>query len=141
VQQDIVAGEAEDIVDVVGLAPVHQVRAGEAGIAAHQDLDRRPGLPDASDDAFDGRLRALGAVDIAVTQLGQQEMRAAIDIQRQEAAVFVVAVEKAANLMAVSFHVRGVEVQGDPLGRGAVALGEQVDVQAPWSRFGCAVIL
>ena len=52
-QQAGVAGEAEDAVDPVGLAPGHQLVPGEAGIRPEQDLDARPAHADLGDDARD----------------------------------------------------------------------------------------
>ena len=48
--QALVAGEPEDVVDTVGFAPAHQRLAGEAGVGPQQDLDPRPARPDLGDD-------------------------------------------------------------------------------------------
>ena len=52
-------------------------------------------------------------------------MIAAEDVQREVAVVLVVAVEEAAELVAVDRVVGGVEVQDDPLGRPGVGLEEE----------------
>ena len=128
-QQVVVAGKTEDIIDAIGFAPVHQVGAGETGIAPDQNFDLGPVAADVSHHPFDRRLGTLGAIDVAVTEFGQQQMRATVDIQRQEAAVFVIAMKKSADLLAVGFDVGGVDVQHDPLRWGVVAGGEQIDIQ------------
>jgi hypothetical protein len=51
--QALVAGETEDVIDAVGLAPAHQRLAREARIGAQQDRDPRPARPDLGDDARD----------------------------------------------------------------------------------------
>ena len=48
-----VAGEAEDEVDAVRLAPGHQRLAGEAAVGAQQDPNPRPAGADLPDDARD----------------------------------------------------------------------------------------
>ena len=52
-------------------------------------------------------------------------MVAAEDVQRQVAVALVVAVEEAAELVAVDRVVGGVEVEHDPLGRSGVGLEEE----------------
>ena len=51
--QALVAGEAEEIVSPVGLAPRHELIPGKAGIRPQQDLDPRPTRADLADDALD----------------------------------------------------------------------------------------
>jgi hypothetical protein len=49
--QALVARQAEDVIDGVGLAPRHQLLPSKAGIRAQQDLHPRPTRPDLADDA------------------------------------------------------------------------------------------
>jgi hypothetical protein len=51
--QALVAGETEDVVDPVGLAPAHERLARVARIGPQQDLDLRPAAPDLADDPLD----------------------------------------------------------------------------------------
>ena len=51
--QALVAREAEDVIDAVGLAPAHQCIAGKARIRPQQDLDPWPARPNLGDDALD----------------------------------------------------------------------------------------
>jgi hypothetical protein len=71
------------------------------------------------------------------TALGQalglgcgQQMPTAEHVQRQVAVAVVIAVKEAALLMAVQRVIGGVEIEGDPLGRGLVRLEKEVDEQA-----------
>ena len=49
-REPLVARQAEDVIDPVRLAPGHQRLAGEAGVGAQHDLDRRPAGADLPDD-------------------------------------------------------------------------------------------
>ena len=51
-------------------------------------------VPDHRDDAPDLVARTPGAIDVGGSELGEQEMAAAEDIEGQETAVFVIAVEE-----------------------------------------------
>ena len=48
----LVAGQAEDVVDAVLLAPRHQLFAGETGIPAQEDFDVRPTVADMFNEAL-----------------------------------------------------------------------------------------
>ena len=93
-EQDIVARQAEDVIHGISLAPTHQVLAREAAVAAQQDVDVGPTFADHPDDAADLVARTPGAIDVGGSELGEQEMAAAEDIEGQETAVFVIAVEE-----------------------------------------------
>ena len=56
-------------------------------------------------------------------------MAVAEDVERQEAAVFVVAVEEGVLLAPVGLHVGGVDIEGDACGRRPVGVEEQGDEQ------------
>ena len=92
-EQDIVASQAEDVIHGISLAPAHQVLSREAAVAAQHD----------------------GAIDVGGSELGEQEMAAAEDIEGQETAVFVIAVEEGVLLAPVGLHVGGVDIEGDAL--------------------------
>ena len=128
-EQDIVARQAEDIVHGIALAPAHQVLAREAAVAAQQDVDVGPSFADHPDDAADLVARAPGAVDVGGSELGEQEMAAAEDVERQEAAVFVKAVEEGVLLAPMGLHVGGVDIEGDARGRCLVGVEKQGDEQ------------
>ena len=76
----------------------------------------------------------LRRVDVGRSQIGDQQMVAGEDVERQEAVVVVVAVEEASLLMAVHRIVGGVDVEHDLLGRrregGDIGL-DQNPVDAP----------
>ena len=116
-EQDLIARQAEDIGHGVALAPAHQVLAREAAVAAQQDVDVGPSFADHPDDAADLVARTPGAIDVGGSELGEQEMAAAEDIEGQETAVFVIAVEEGVLLAPVGLHVGGVDIEGDARGR------------------------
>lgn len=123
----LVAGRPADIVDMICLAPGHQLLAREAGIGAQQDAHMRPVGTDCGDDVrhlLDG---AGAGVDVRAAQLGGEQMAAAEDVERQVAIAAVVGVEEAALLAAVHGIVGGVEIEDDLLRRPAMRLEEEVD--------------
>ena len=61
--------------------------------------------------------------------LRAQEMAAAEDIEGQETAVFVIAVEEVVLLAPMGFHVGGVDIEGDARGRRLVGVEKQGDEQ------------
>ena len=125
-----IAGEAEDEVDPVCLAPGHQRLAGEAAVGAQQDPNPGPAGADLPDNARDLLKGAGRGVDVGAAQPGRQQVPAAEDVERQVAVGVVVAVEEAALLMPVQGNVGRVEVEDDlpgwPL---AVRLEEEIDEQ------------
>ena len=128
-EQDIVARQAEDVIHGVALAPAHQVLAREAAVAAQQDVDLGPAFPDHRDDAADLVARTPGAIDVVGSALGEQEMAAAEDIEGQEAAVFVLAVEEGVLLAPMGLHVGGVAIEDDARGWRLVGVEKQGDEQ------------
>ena len=68
------------------------------------------------DDPLELLQRPGRGVDVRGPQPGAEQVIAAEDVQRKIAVVLVVAVEEAAELMAVDRVVGGVEVEHDPLG-------------------------
>ena len=130
VDQALVAGEPEQVVDAFGFAPPHELVAGKAGIGPQQNLDPGPARSDLADDPLDFGQGAGRCVDIRAAKLGRQQVPAAEHVQRQIAVAVIVAVEEAALLVAVQRIVGGVEIEDDPLGRRLVRLEEQRDEQA-----------
>jgi len=88
-----VAGEAEEVIDPVRLAPRHQLVAGKARVGTQQDLHPATGVgapvapagPDLSDDAGDLVNGASRGIAVGTPQLGRQQMAAAEHVQRQVA--------------------------------------------------------
>ena len=124
-----IAGEAEDVIDPVLLAPDHQRLAGEARIGAQNDPHLRPAGADLRHQPRDLLDRAGAGVDVRPAQLGHQQMVAAEDVERQVAVAAIVAVEEPALLGAVQRIVGGVEVEHDLLGWRRVRVEEQLDEQ------------
>jgi hypothetical protein len=117
-----VAGEAEDIVDPVRLAPGHKLLAGEARVRAQQDPDPRPRRADPIDDAGHLGHGAGRGVDVRGPQHRREQMPTAEHVQRQIAVAAVVAVKEPALLLTMQGVVRGIEVEDDLLGRPRVRL-------------------
>ena len=74
------------VIHGISFAPTHQVLAREAAVAAQQNVDVGPAFADHPDDAADRFARTLGAIDVGGSELGEQEMAAAEDIEGQGAA-------------------------------------------------------
>jgi hypothetical protein len=96
-----IAGKAEDIVDVIILAPRHQLFTAKPGIRPEPDFDARPACPDLRGDPGDLVLGARRCVDIRGPQLGEKQLPAAENIKLQIAIALVIAVEEPAFLIAV----------------------------------------
>ena len=126
-----VARQGEQIIDPVGLAPGHQGFASEARIGERQQDGRTLGQLTRSRVTMRAIIlhRSGACVDVGFAKLRRQEMTAAEHVERQIAVAVVIAVEKAALLMAVQRVVGGVEIENDLLGRAAMRLQEQVDQQ------------
>jgi hypothetical protein len=62
--QALIARQTKDVVDIIRLAPRHQLVAGKARIGAQQDLDPRPPGTDLADDAGDFIGGAGGRIDV-----------------------------------------------------------------------------
>ena len=129
-----VPGQADDVIHGVALAPAEQPPAAEARIRAHDDARLRPHRAQARDQQLQDAGGMLRRVDVGRSQIGDQQMVAGEDVERQEAVVVVVAVEEASLLMAVHRIVGGVDVEHDLLGRrregGDIGL-DQNPVDAP----------
>ena len=109
-----VAGDADDVVHAVVLAPGQQFLAGVGGVGPHQDAEPGPPAAKPGDDAGERFGRARSGAGVARPEHGAQRVLAAEDVERQEAVVAVVAVEGAALLAAVHLVVRRVDVEHEP---------------------------
>ena len=106
-----IAGQAENVVNAVGLAPGHQLLAAEAEIRPKPDIDIGPAFPDLRDEKGDLLLGAGRGVDVCGPKLRQQQMPAAKNIKRQIAVAFVIAVKEPAFLVPVDRVVGRIEVR------------------------------
>jgi hypothetical protein len=120
---------AEQEVHLVGLAPRHQLVAGEAAIGAEQDLHAGPAGADARDDTGDLLGGACAGVDVGPPQLRSQQVIAAEDVERQIAVAVVIAVEEPPLLPPVDRVVGRIEIQGDARRRLLMGVEEQLDEQ------------
>jgi hypothetical protein len=145
-----VAGQAEQVIDPVVLAPLHQAVAGKPRIVglqptgltrgAQQNAHRGPAPADLGDDARHLFDRPVGlqptgltrgaAVDVGRAQLGRRQMPAAEDVERQTAAAIVITVEEAPLLPPVQRVVGRVEIEGDLRRWRCVRFEEEVDQEA-----------
>lgn len=69
-----VAGEAEDVVGAIVLAPIHEIVACKAAVGAQDDAHVVPALVDLSHNARDLVLGAVGRVLVGAAQFGCQQM-------------------------------------------------------------------
>lgn len=69
-----IAGQAEQVVEGIALAPGYQLLAGETGIGARHDADLGPALAQPAHDTLDLLNRAGGRIDVGAPQLGTQQV-------------------------------------------------------------------
>src|SRR5262249_41628507 len=96
-----VARQARDVAGAVAVTPAHQPPAPETPVSTEDDAEAGPGRAQASDQQFQDGAAVPGGVAVGGPQVGDQELLAAEDVQRQKAVAAVVAVEEAALLPAV----------------------------------------
>ena len=84
-QQAAVLGHADDVMDVMALAPRQQQRTAEAGVTAEDDAHSRPRLAQPSDQQLEDRRRMQRRILLCRPQVGNQQLLAAEHIERQEA--------------------------------------------------------
>lgn len=75
-----VPGGADDVPDVVSVAPVQHPVATEAGITAEDDADLGPASPERLDQQRQDGPRVLGIADVAGPQVGHQQLVSAEDV-------------------------------------------------------------
>jgi hypothetical protein len=115
--EPLILRHAEYKVDVVVLAPRHQVVARESRIGAHQDAHMRPAPADLGNDARHRLHRAVRRLEARAPQLGVQQMTSAKHVKRKIAVAVVIAGKEPAFLFAVHRIVGGVEIEDDLAGR------------------------
>lgn len=122
--EDLVAGEPHDVVHVVFFAPAQGFEAAEAGVTAEDDPHLGPLLAETIDQQLQNRAAMEGGVDVARSQIGEEQMLTAEDVERQEAVVILVSVEEPVLLVAVDFIIGGVEIENEFLGGTPVRFDE-----------------
>jgi hypothetical protein len=127
--QAIVLRQAEDVADVIGLAPRHQRLPRKARIGSQHNAHRSPTLAKLPDYAGDFFHRTRRGIDIRWPQLRRHQLIAQEHIKRQVAVAIVVAVEKAAFLMAVQGIIGRVEIENNLFRRLLVRFDDQIDQQ------------
>ena len=127
--QPVILGQAEQIIDVVLLAPCHQIVACEPRIRPQQNAHLGPTPADLCDDPRNFVNRARAGIDAGAAQLGAKKVPPAKNIQRQITIGFVVAMKEAPFLLAMQRIIGGIEVEGDLAGRRAMRLEKQIDEQ------------
>ncbi len=118
-----VAGQAEDMIDAVGLAPLHHRRPPVMAVAAQRDAGVPPMAADATEQAtkvaaqLDARWRLAGAQD----HRDRARRSGVADMDRQEAAHVVMRVEERQLLLAVDGIDGIVDVEHDARRYGPIA--------------------
>jgi len=101
-------GQSQDVADIVVVAPAYQSPAAKATVAAKGDADVGPDVPQSCDEQFEDGGSVVIGPDVDGSPVGDEQLRAAGDVEGQEAIAVVVAVEEAAFLVAVDGIVGGV---------------------------------
>lgn len=127
--QALVARETEYEIDLVLLTPTTHFIAAKSRVAAQDDPHPRPTLSNLADDARDLAQAAGGGLDVGAPQPHSQQVLPAKDIQRQVTVFVIVAVNEAALLTAMQFHIGIVDIQDNFGGRRGVRFQEQIDQQ------------
>ena len=96
---------------VMALAPGQQQTTAEAGVAAKDDAYPGPRLAQPGDQQFQNPRRVQRRILLRRTQVGDQQLLTAEDVERQEAIVVVVVAEVPPFLIAMNQIVGGVEVE------------------------------
>ncbi len=126
-QQPVIFGQPEHVVQLVLLAPAHQLVSTEARIGPQHNLGLRPHPPQSPDHPRHLRQRPLGGVDVRWTQPRAQQLFVHKDVQRQITVVAVVAVKEPPLLVSVQRIVGGIQVQYDPLRLPLLPLDVEID--------------
>ncbi len=126
------AGEAEDVVDAVRLAPVHHLRSAVVAVATDGDLRRGPMMADASDETAQvtAHLDAGGRLARPQDHGHRATGRRIVDVDRQKAALIVVGIEERQLLVTVNHVDRVVDVEHDRLRWRRVAGTVEIDHHA-----------
>src|SRR5699024_466397 len=114
------AGQTQQIVDVMSLAPSHDCFPTEARITPDNDACLGPVLANLADDAFELVHTAGGPVCVRRPQPRAQQVLATEDVQRQITIAAVITMEKTAFLVAMQRIIRGIEIKPDLAGRALV---------------------
>ena len=116
------AGEAEDVIDAVRLAPVHDLGPAIVAVAADGDAGCRPMAADRPDETADGpRTSTPEGVLPGRRIIATGRPVRIVDMDRQKAALVVVGIEERQLLVAVDHVDRVIDVEHDGLGRRRVA--------------------
>ena len=112
------SGQAEDVLDGLGLTPAHHFRTGIVAVAAQTDPDPGEPLAQMADHPFHQGQDLAAARRRRLPQHGHDQPAAGVeDVDRQK--VIVIGVELAQFLLAVDPIEALVEIQGE------VAIGKQ----------------
>ena len=127
--QHAVAGQAEDVVDAVVLAPRHGLGPSVVGISPEGEPGARPVPADAAHQVLEegpdlGARRRLAGAQENRHRLAALDV---VDVDRQEAAGVVVGMEQRQLLVAVHRIAGIVDVERDRRGRGGEAAAEEID--------------
>ena len=113
--------QPNDVLHAPALQALQHTRAAKAGVGPHDDLRLGPGSAQRHQQPFDQRADHAGRVTVTGAQHTRQHVLAGEDVQRQVAVVVVVGVEVAAFLLTVQWHVSGIDIEHQFLGRLDVA--------------------
>jgi hypothetical protein len=108
-------GEAEDVVEALRLAPVHDFRAGVMAVGTNEDLDRGPMAADRPHQATEKGADLDALRPLRRAQDGGDEAPLAIEDDDRLEAVFVVMGVEQPQLLAAVHRIEGVvDIQRDP---------------------------
>jgi hypothetical protein len=122
--QALIAGQPDDVIDAVILAPGQQRLAAEAGIGSEHDFHFGPALAQLPHDARDLLDRTGSRILVGRSEAGAQQLITGENIMRQIAVAVVIAMEEALRLMTIERDVSGVQIEHDLVWHGGLRLDE-----------------
>ena len=128
-EQTAVLADADDVIDVIPVAPIQNPWAIKAAVTTEYDTGIRPVLPDKLHQQRQNGPAVAAVTAIAGAQVTDQEMATTKHVQREVAMVVVVAIEELAGLIPVDRNIGTVKVQHDLLGWFVMLLDEVVPEQ------------
>jgi hypothetical protein len=108
---DVDDHQPQHISDSVRVTPPHQLPTAETTVSSDGDLDLGPSLTESLHQEFQQRPGVFAGVDLAGPEIGCHELITAKDVQRQEAVMVVVAMERPQLLVAVGRIVGCIEIE------------------------------
>ena len=130
--EKLVAGQSENVIEIVVLAPIHHLAASIMAIASDGDLGCRPVHADAPDDPAQMAAHFLAGRRLAGTQndCDGTPSGGVVNMDRKEAALIIMRIEQRQLLMTMRDIAGVVDIERDGLRRRGVTGAIKIDEDA-----------